>query len=304
MRILALCAIGAVVLAADPVPDEKAKEAVAKFQDAFKGADVEAKQNAVYDLHDVPNDLVLKELSKLLRNRDPKVRNVAALAVGGQHHDPKGAGELLMRTFKSDFSTEDVVASVLQSIGELKYMDYWPDLTKALKDARATVVLHAVELVGANRDWRAFPELVEMYKIAVPKGMTWSGGDEVTVDTGADGDADQQAAEAQYKSQNGGRTGRGGGGGGRSRMLRDLSRPLAKCVKQITGESFDTAIDLEAWWVENYIMVAQKIAELEGRDPASVVARAKIEQADLKAKVEDERAKLEKDLAKEREKGK
>jgi len=305
MRIVALCTLGAAVLAADPVPDDKAKEAIARFQDAFKAATVEGKQSAVYDLHDVPNDLVLKELSKLLKNKEPKVRHVAALAVGGQSHDPKGAGELLLRTYKGDFDTEEVVASVLQAIGELKYMGYWPEVETALKDKRTPVVLRTLDLVGNNQDWRAFPELVEMYRIALPAGKTWGGGEEVTVDTGAEGDADAQAAEAQYNAQNPGGSGRGGGGGGggssRSSMLRNLSRPIERCVKQITGQRFDNSLDLETWWAENYITVARKIAELEGKDPESVVARAKAEQAELKAKVEADRKKVEEAAAKKRE---
>ncbi len=305
MRTFALCALGAVVLAADPVPDEKAKEAIAKFQEAFKTSTVEGKQSAVYDLHDVPNDLVLKELSKLLRNKDPKVRHVAALAVGGQSHDAKSAGELLLKTYKGDFDAEEVVASVLQALGELKYMAYWPDLETALQDKRTAVVLQSLDLVGNNQDWRAFPELVEMYRIALPAGKKWGGGEEVTVDTGADGDADQKAAEAKYNAQNPGKGGLGGGGGGggggRSSMLRNLSRPIEKCVKRITGLRFDNSLDLETWWADNYVMVARKIAELEGKDPESVVSRAKVEQAELKAKVEAERKKLEDEAAKKRE---
>lgn len=303
MRTLTLCALGAVVLAADPVPDEKAKDAIARFQEAFKTATVEGKQSAVYDLHDVPNDLVLKELSRLLKNKDPKVRHVAALAVGGQSHDAKSAGELLLKTYKGDFDAEEVVASVLQAFAELKYMGYWPAVETALKDERTPVVLQSLDLVGNNQDWRAFPELVEMYKVALPAGKNWGGGEEVTVDTGAEGDADQKAAEAKYNAQNPGRGGGGGGGGGggRSSMLRNLSRPIEKCVKRITGVRFDNSLDLETWWAENYIVVAQKIAELEGKDPESVVSRAKVEQAELKAKVEAERKKLEEVAAKKRE---
>lgn len=306
MRFCALCALGAIVLGADPVPDEKAKAALAKFDEAFQARDVEAKQNAVYDLHDVPHDLVLKQLEKLLRHRDPKIRNVAALAVGGQRHEPNRAGEVLMRSYARDFDVEEVLSAVLGAMAELKYMGYWPQLTTAMKDVRTSVVLHALELVGNNRDWRAFPELVEIYEIALPKGKTWSGGEEVTVDTGAEGDADQQAAEAQYNAQSGGRGGGGGGGGsgGRSSVLRNLSTQIEKCAKRITGESFESALDLRAWWAENYVMVAQKIAQLDGKDPESVVPRAKIEQAELRAKVEEERRRAEEKEAKRREKEK
>ena len=59
-------------------------------------------------------------------------------------------------------------------------------------------------------------------------------------------------------------------------------------------------MDLEDWWAKNYVMVAQKIAELEGKDPESVVARAKSEQAQMRAKVDADRKALEEELAKQR----
>jgi HEAT repeat protein len=306
MRILALCALGAVVLAADPVPDEKAQEAIAKFREDFKAPDVEAKQNAVYNLHDVPSDLVLKELEKVLKNRDPDVRHVAALAVGGQKHDPKKAGDLLLKVYKRDWGTEDVVASALEAMEELKYLDYWPDVKPALKDERNLVVMRILELLGANKDWRAFPDLVELYREVLPARTSWSTGTE-SVDTGADGDADAQAAESAFNSKYG-----QGGSKAKNKAkakantfdLRNFAPQIRKAVRAMTGRTFDNAFDLEEWWCENYVTVAQKIAEMEGKDPESVVARAKAEQADLKARIEEERQKIEEDLAKEREKDK
>jgi hypothetical protein len=303
MRILALVVFAAVALGADPVPEEKAKEALAKFQEEFRAPEVEAKQNAVYNLHDVPHDLVLKELERvLLKHKDPAIRNVAALAVGGQKHDPAKAGELLMRSYKKDWGTEDVVASVFESLAELKFMGYWPEARAALKDERNLVVVRILELLGATQDWRAFPDLVELYREVMPKRISWSTGTE-SVDTGAEGDADAKAAEAQFNAKY-------GQGGSKEKAkakakanafdLRNFSPQIKACVKRITGESFDNAFDLEEWWCENYIMVAQKIAVLEGKDPESVVPRAKIEQAELKARIEEERKKIDEDLAKEK----
>jgi hypothetical protein len=304
MRILALCALCAVAFGADPVPDEKAKEALDRFREAFGPAEGEARLHAVYSLHDVPHALVLKELERLLKHKDPQVRNVAALAVGGQSQDAGKAGDVLLRSFQRDFDTDVVVASVLEGMAELKYMGYWPDLKKAIEDTRSTVVLRALDLLGSNKDWRAVPHLVELYKIALPKGSSWSTG-EVSVDTGAAGDADQQAAEAEFNRKYGGRGGRGGGGGGgrsRSSMLRNLSTQLERCVKQITGQEFKTALDFQEWWVENYVMVARKIAEIEGRDQDAAAARARGEQPALRAQLEEDKKKLEEELAKEREK--
>jgi hypothetical protein len=303
MRILALLSLSAVVLAGDAVPDDTAKEALAKFQGAFKSPDIGAKQGAVYNLHDVPSDLVLKELEKLLKNRDPDIRHVAALAVGGQKHAPKKAGDLLMRAFKKEKDSENVVASCMEAMAELKYMDYWPDMRPSFKDERNVVIIRFLELLGTTQDWRAFPDLVELYREVMPKRVSWSTG-EVTVDTGAEGDTDQKAAEAAFNAKY-------GQGGSKEKAkakakansydLRNFSPQIKKCVTQITGKTFENAFDLEEWWCENYIMVAKKIAEMEGKDPESVVPRAKAEQAELKTKIEEERQKLDEELAKRRE---
>lgn len=307
MRVQAvLLSLAAAAAAIDPVDDERARGALAQFAEAFKAKEVEAKQNAIYDLHDVPHDLVIKQLEKLLRNRDPMLRNVAAMAMGGQQHDPAKAGKILMRAYKKDFDEEEVVASVLGAMTELKYRDYWPEVQSALKDERSAVVIGILDLLGTNQDWRALPDLVEMYKIVMPKRASWSTGS-TSVDTGAEGDADQKAAEAAFNKKY-------GQGGAKEKAkarakansfdLRNFATQIRKCVKAITGQTFDNAYDLQAWWVENYLVVAQKIAELEGRDPESeaVLAKAKAEQAALKAAVDEERRQIEEELAKERAK--
>jgi hypothetical protein len=303
MRILSLCALAAVAFANHPVSDEQAAEALARFQEAFQAKDVEAKQNAVYNLHDVPHDLVLKELEKLLKHKDPSVRNVAALAVGGQKHAPKRAGDLLMKSYQKDYASEEVLSSVLEAMSELKYMGYWPTAKAAFKDTRNVIVVGVIELIGANQDWRAFPDLVELYREIMPRRVTWSTG-EVTVDTGAPDDSDQKAAEAAFNKKY-------GQGGSKEKAkakakansydLRNFSTQLRKCVKQITGQDFDNAFDLEEWWCENYLMVAKKIAEMEGKDPESVVPRAKAEQEALRLRIEEERKRMEEEVARRRE---
>ncbi|MCK6461662.1 MAG: hypothetical protein L6Q95_17405 [Planctomycetes bacterium] len=302
MRILAVSLLATAVFA-QHVSDEAAKEAIAKFQEAFKSPEVEAKQGAVFNLHDVPHDLVLKELEKVLKNKDPNVRHVACLAVGGQKQDAKRAGELLMRTYRKDATSENVVASCFEAMAELKYMGYWPEIKPAFKDERNVVVIRLLDLLGTTQDWRAFPDLVELYRVTMPARISWSTGT-VTVDTGAAGDTDQKAAEAAFAAKY-------GAGGSKEKAkakskanafdLRNFSPQIRACVKRITGQDFENAFDLEEWWCENYIEVAKKIAALEGKDPESVVPRAKIEQAELKARIEEERAKLDEELAKRRE---
>lgn len=288
--------------AADAVHLDEAKAAIKAFDRAFKATkEIEEQQNAVYDLHDVPHDLVIRRLEKLLRHKDPRVRNVAALALGGQAHNAPLAGSILMRTYLRDFKNTEVLSSVLEAMAELRYLGYWPKAEPALKDERNAVIIRVLELLGTNEDWRAIPRLLELYRIVMPKKVSWSTG-EVTVDTGAAGDADQKAAEAAWNAK----YGRGGSKAAakakakaRGFDLRNFSTQIRKCVKKITDQDFDTAWDFEDWYVENYLLVARKMAEMKGTDVDAAVARAKRELPALKAEIEKARKKLEEELAKD-----
>lgn len=294
MRTIILCAIGAAALAADPVPEGKAKEALAAFAAAFRAPDVEAKQNAIFDLRDVPNDLVLKELEKLIKHRDARIRNVAAMAMGGQIQSAERAGDVLMRSFRKRDEAEEVVASAIDSMRDLEYRGYWPDAKFALKDDRTVVVVATLALLGDNKDWRAFPDLVDLYREIMPRRITWHTGAVVLPD-GTD-----EEAKAQWESKY-------GVGGAKEKAKakakaaafdrRNFSPQIRACVKKITGQQFDNAFDLEEWWCENYVMVARKTAEYEGKDPESAVPRARIEQAELRAKVAEERRKMTEEAA-------
>lgn len=182
------------------VSDEDAQQALGAFKEAFKTKDVGAQQTAVYDLHDVPNDLVIQQLAKLLKKGKPEVRNVAAMALGGQGHNTARAGKTLMSSFEVNYKHDLVIAATLDGWRELRYLGYWPKLKKCLDDDRNAVSIRAIDLIGSNKDFRPIFILMKMYKEAVPKGSSWDGGPEVTVDTGASGDTDQKAAEAKYKS--------------------------------------------------------------------------------------------------------
>lgn len=291
--------------AVQPVDDEQAKAALEEFEQAFRTKDVEVKQDAVYDLHDLPNDLVLARLEKVLKDKSPAVRNVAALALGGQNQNVARAGKALMRAYTKDFKREEVLSSVLDAIGELHYMGYWPKAKPCLKDSRNSIVIRMLAMLGANKDYRALPTLLDMYKVAMPKRISWSTG-VVNVDTGASGDTDQKAAEAKWRAK----YGRGG-----SKMKakakakaaafdeRNFQSQLRKCVKAITGQDFDTSIDFEDWYVDNYVAIMRKIAVLDGKNPAAAEAQARSELPDMKRKIEEERRKLEEELAKERGEG-
>ncbi|MHC4939902.1 MAG: hypothetical protein ACYTHK_13110 [Planctomycetota bacterium] len=305
MRIALSCLfLTAVALAqgVTAVPDEEAKAAVKEAQDAFRQAKaVEEKQEVVFMLHDVPHDLSIKQLGKFLKNKEVAIRGVAALALGGQGHNKPAAGKLLMKTYQKEKKEIEVAISCLDAFKELGWYGYWPALEKDCngKKARSAIVIRILELLGANKDYRAIPMLLEMYKVAMPKRVTWKTGT-VNVDTGTAGDADQRAAEAEFNR----RYGRGGSNERRKAEAkakafdaRNFSTQIRKCAKDITGEDFETDVDLEDWWIENYEKVARLMARLDGRDEDKAAEKALKELPARKKEVAEARKKLEEELA-------
>jgi len=288
-----------------PVEDGVAKKALADFKVAYsKAKQVEEKQELVFNLHDVPHPLVLKQCIRLLKNKNPDIRNVAALAIGGQGFDSKTAGEALMKALPKEKKNVAVATSIVDALVEGKYLAYWPDIKKeTTKDARNSVVIRIFDLLGANKDYRAIPMLLHMYRVAMPKHVKWQTGT-VNVDTGAAGDADNKAAQQKFNQKY-------GAGGSKAKAkavgkansfdLRNFSSQIKTCTKQITGIEFDNDIDLEDWWVENYMMVMRKCAELdglEGKKQAKFLKKAEAELPKLKKDIEEARKKLEEELEK------
>ena len=301
--IAALLCLAAAVFAdgVKAVPDEQAKEAVKQAKEAFRTADsVEAKQGIVFGLHDVPNDLVIRELAKYLKNRDPAIRGVAALALGGQGHNKEQAGKILLKTYDREKKELEVAISCLDAMKALQWYGYWPALEKDTgKGSRSAIVIRILEVLGANKDYRALPMLLEMYKVAMPKYVRWTTGT-VNVDTGAAGNEDSEAAEREFNR-------RYGAGGSRARAAaegksksfdaRNFTTQIRKCVKEITGEDFETDIDLEDWWIANWEKVARRIAELEGSNVEKAIAKARRELPARKKEIAEARKKLEEELA-------
>ncbi|MGQ0615171.1 MAG: hypothetical protein ACT4PV_15670 [Planctomycetaceae bacterium] len=301
--LVAILALGGLLYATEtPKPveatsEDQATKALADFEAAYKGSkEVEERQAAIFNLHAVPHDRVMAKLASLLRSRDEQIRNVAALAMGGQKHNVPKAGEILMKAFKAEFRNEIVLASVIDAMGDLNYLGYWPDLDKCLVDLRAAVAVRGLDLVAANKDWRAWETLLSLYKKQIAKGYSWETG-EVTVDTGAAGTEDQEAAEAAWTAKYGeggskakaAATGKAG-----ARREVNLRAQLRRTVKALTGIAFDSGLDFEDWVLEHYGEIAAKVAVMEGKDPVAAEAKANAELPARKKQIAEEREKLEK----------
>ena len=282
------------------VSHEEAKMALKEFKTALRKADsTEEKQELVFGLHDVPHDLILKELKRLIRNKSEEIRVVAALAAGGQGHNKDRAGKLLMDSFEREKKTVNVAISCIDGMKELRYYGYWPEIEKSTGNgARSAIVIRILELIGSNKDYRALPMLLKMYKVAMPKRVTWKTGT-VNVDTGAAGDADNQAAKAAFNKKygaGGSKAKAKAAGKARSFDARNFSTQIRACAKAITGQDFETDFDLEDWWVDNWEMVARRIAQMDGVDVKKAVKKAMKQLPLRKKEMEEERRKLEEEL--------
>ena len=152
------------------------------------------------------------------------------------------AGKALVKAIEADPSI-DVTDSCVAAIGKVAYRDAVPLLCDILKKGGDPwLMVTSVRVCGTLEDWRALPQLLELWE-RFPVGDSWEGG-ETSVDTGAEGDADQAAAEAAYNAEHGGQHRRGKP----PMMLRAYIQELAKSVKLITkDENVHTPKDLRAW---------------------------------------------------------
>jgi hypothetical protein len=126
----------------------------------------------------------------------------------------------------------------------------------------------------------------------VTEGYSWEGAS-ASVDTGASGNADQAAAEAQAKAQaaanaaaaNGGAgggssSGPGGGGsdggqggrGGGGRSTNELLPQVLGVLQKLTGKTFTGPSDFKKWYVENRLVLADKMKSLDEKEKAQKAA--------------------------------
>ena len=107
------------------------------------------------------------------------------------------------------------------------------------------LLVTVVRAVGNLEDLRALPTLLELWE-RHPVGYSWETG-EVTVDTGAPGTADQEAAEAAWKAKYGNVQKKGKP----PVMFKIYIQELCKSVGKITGEEITQASDLRKWMEAN-----------------------------------------------------
>lgn len=253
MRIRLLAIPLLLVLAAAPVrADDDADTAMAKNRVASfdqygpKAKDPGKYADLVMELASLSHPITVERVGRIvLKDKDEEHQLIAASALA-EFKKPDAvrdlAGKTLVKAIDAGPSI-DVVDTCVASIGKIGYREAVPMLVEILrKGGDPWLLVTTVRVCGDLKDWRALPQLLELWE-RFPVGDSWEGGS-VTVDTGASGDADQQAAEAAYKQQYGNQKRRGKP----PMMLRAYIQELSKSAKKITGsEDIRHPKDLRAW---------------------------------------------------------
>lgn len=250
--------------AAPPQPHEDAvvKAATERFEKDFADPDMDKRLRILrwYGMH--MHKTVLRDLKGLwLREKNVELQAAAAEGLGNQRPYARPAAEALMEGLAKyeEYATRDipegdaeelqqtlesrVLVCALEGLGKLKEK---PDkkgwkLIRGLIDHRHDdVVIAMLGWCGATKEWRSLPIILEWFEF-YPDGYSWAGGS-TSVDTGAAGNKDQQAAQAKYKAKY----------GGRAKKARPKAHDaMKKALKDITGHDFEAPKDLKAWMEEN-----------------------------------------------------
>lgn len=249
-----------------------AKAAVEKFDLEFaakglKGDErLAVREKAMRELAKVQHPFVVDRLVKITKDKDADMRTLAVLYLGEQKLLPGYAGKAVVQAIQSMKGSNDAV--FLMFCGDaLEAIDYRGqiEVLRALIDSKHEAVRkHALVIVGEMKETRLLSAVVElMVELKIDQAVKWDGGDPVVVDTGAPGDADQQAAEAAYNAQNAGHHGKGKAA---ARKMRDLKPTLLHVMKLLTGQEFATTDAAKAWVAEHKAQIdarSKELAELQ-----------------------------------------
>jgi hypothetical protein len=258
--------------------DEEAKAAIERFKASFKGNDVAKKGTALFALAKVQHPDVSTELGKHLTNRNVELKAATAMAFADQTALPAIAGPKLVAAFPPNDGDAAWLMTAVDGIESMKYRAGLPVLLKLLKHKNNAVVKHSLLALARMKDMRALDDLLAMMKeLKIDAGYSWEGG-EVSVDTGAPGTADQEAAEAQYQQQYGNNGAKGRSAG---RKMRDIGEVLLTAMKELTGQQFTKTATAKEWAEKNKAAIDERKRvlteeqERQEKEAAAVLAALK-----------------------------
>jgi len=264
------------VRSADDATDAAARTALEQCRAVLETAESPARrEEAVYALHDVRHPDVVESLGRmLLASPHREVRNVAAMALGGQ-----GPGELvgtaLAAGYKKHFKDRIVLSSVLDAWLESGNTAYWPRLRRTLRDRRTSVAIRAILLLEKNRDTRALPDLLDMYLVLAPERPPKSGKGKHSGRAAASEsvDASRESAKQTARAR------------ARADRIRNYEQYIRRYLKAVTRVAFDNPFDAYEWYGFNYAAVERRNAVLNGTDPDRAVLRAQKEQPKVRRRI-------------------
>ena len=233
--------------------DDAALAAIERFQRDFKSGDEGRRMNAIQSLGMTKNDLVTKELGKLLSHPNVEVRMAAAMVLDGQYQNTALAGEYLRKSLGREDDAE-VLISVCLSLGRILYRESIPDLGEVIqKNGNVFVKIEGLKTFGKMKDTRALVPILDLWLVN-PQGYSWEGG-EVHYDSGAPGDKDQKKAEQMYKEKYGDQKRKGAP----PTMLKTYIQAIADAVEKICGEKLSTPTELMQWMVKHEAELPYKL---------------------------------------------
>jgi len=243
----------AAAAAAAAAATQRAKDQVAYFNRDIKRAKDDYKfAELMNELAVTKHALVIKRIGKVMIKSKSMDRQMIAASMLAEFKKPEAirvaAGEMLVAGLGAKKMPVDVIDSAVISIGKLKFTEAVPNLCEILrKGGDPWLLVTTVRVLGGLKDKRALPILLELWERS-PVGFSWETG-EVSVDTGASGTADQDAAEAAWKKKYGSVKKKGKP----PVMLKVYLQEIAKAVAKITGVQMKKPAELRKWMEANRV---------------------------------------------------
>jgi hypothetical protein len=273
MRLLSALLLGLLVAApafAEDPKDEKplphedkvVKEARERFKKDFDDPDMDKRIRILrwYGMH--MHKTVLKDLKKIfLTDKSVELQAVAAEGLGNQLPYPRDASIALMTGLKKheDYASRELVegdpqeyvqdnearvlTNALHALGKLGQKPDkkgWKLIRNLIDHFHDDVAIAMLNWCGATKEWRSLPIILEWFNF-YPDGYSWSGAS-ASVDTGAAGNKDANAAKAKVKAKLAGRA---------KKARPQAHEAMKKALKAITGKDFEKPKELQAWMDEN-----------------------------------------------------
>ncbi len=273
--------------------DEQVKEALARFKEEYKAKGLKGDDKlmqrdfAIKNLVKWQHKLIVNELGKIAKKKDPDLSTLAVIYMAEQKDLPGVVGPRVVDAMKRHKSDPIFLMSALDTLGYVRYLGGGDMIEDLLKHKDFSVKKYAIRTAGWTQDIRLMGPLLKLLGISEKnekqgdkkegetkkgekeetEGASWEG-TEVEYDTGTPGDHDQKMAEkigkaemaAKKAAATGGKGGGGGGTsgtsgagsgsaprGGSSRSLEELYPTILKALKSMTGEEFDNPKQIRLW---------------------------------------------------------